>query len=425
MQIPASPDVEKTLLGYVLSTPTAMDDSRAVLEISDFTGPHQIIWRRCCELYDAGTPIDYVTLVALLDNHSESAAVGGVSYLVDLTTGLPVGPSVEPYISILRDKSARRRIILASQRLALEAMDESTSPAGIVEHFVSTVSVITDGAQSNRPISTTELVEQVGIDRLLGPRRHHGVKLPWATLENDLKGFGPGQMIVLMAETSRGKTSFAMQVATAAALQGCAPLIWTMEMSPESLYGKLVTQLSGVPKHFSNLNFEQHQARHEAIAHIGDHPIYFDRNSRSVGSFCASIRQLRPTKVGIGIVDYIGLIRASSRTQTRAQEVSDNSRALKMAAMDFGIPLLVLCQVDRSSVKNGGEIGLHSAKESGDIENDADVVLWVKSPEPFSRDSDTLAKFWVGKQREGPAGFGIDVVFRPSSQTFQEYGERQ
>jgi len=116
-------------------------------------------------------------------------------------------------------------------------------------------------------------------------------------------------------------------------------------------------------------------------------------------------------------VDYLQLIRGS-RTN-RAQEVSDNSRSLKMAAMDLGIPIVVLSQVDRSSVKGGGEISLHSGKESGDIENDADVVLWIQGGE-LSREQDTPISLHVGKQREGPAGFSIPMIFSPTSQTFQE-----
>jgi replicative DNA helicase len=227
-------------------------------------------------------------------------------------------------------------------------------------------------------------------------------------------------MVVLMAATSRGKTSLALQVATAAAIQSHVPLVWTMEMSPKSLFQRMVTQITGSPSTRRGTSFEERQGQRLAIAQLNDSPVYFDQHSRSVASFAASLRQVRSqTKLGLAVVDYLQLIRGIGGRASRAQEVSDNSRALKLAAMDMGIPFLVLCQVDRSSVKSGGQITLHSGKESGDIENDADVVMWIEAGE-LSRDLPTTVSLHIGKQREGPAGFSIPMVFSPTSQTFQE-----
>ncbi len=153
---------------------------------------------------------------------------------------------------------------------------------------------------------------------------------------------------------------------------------------------------------------------------LDENRIYLDSDARNVGSFVAGLRRVKAQgRLGMAVVDHLQLIRSTS-SRNRAQEVSENSRSLKLAAMDLDIPFLVLSQVDRSSVKGDGVIGLHSAKESGDIENDADVVMWVQSGAEFSRDQDTLVSLHVGKQREGAAGFSIPMVFRPQSQTFME-----
>jgi replicative DNA helicase len=235
-------------------------------------------------------------------------------------------------------------------------------------------------------------------------------------LDAALCGFGPGQVIVLMAATSRGKTSAALQIALSAADAGKTPMIWTMEMSPQSMVQRMLTQMTGVWATKRQLSLGERNAQTEAISQMSDHPVYFDRTSRSVSSFIGSIRQTR-TAIKFAVVDYLQLIRGSGRN--RAQEVSDNSRAIKLAAMDLQIPFLVLSQVDRASVKGEGKIGLHSGKETGDIENDADVVLWIDAAE-LSREQDTAVAMHIGKQREGPAGFSIPMVFRPTSQTFME-----
>jgi len=233
-------------------------------------------------------------------------------------------------------------------------------------------------------------------------------------------------MIVVLGETGRGKTSFALQAATHVSQQHKATLVWTMEMPPRSLFQRLVTQASAIPqsRRPSQLTFEERERQRMAVALFGEDPVYFDRHSRSVAAFCANLWRLQTkTEVGLVIVDYLQLIRSTLKEGTRAQEVSENSRNLKLAAMDCNVPFLVLSQVDRSSVKGkGAKIGLHSAKESGDIENDADVMLWIEAVE-LARDQPTPVSIVVGKQREGPAGFPVKMVFQPTSQTFIEAEE--
>lgn len=424
-KLPASPEVERLLLGSIFLTAAGMDILRPMLELEDFSlDKHQRIWRRCCELYDTGEVVDRITVYSRIDQHGDSEAVGGLSYLVDLTEGLPYDLNITSYALVLKEQTTRRRIMRTSYRFALQAMEEVKPASEVLDQYGSAIAELTQGTSdlSKRALSGPDVITNKGVDMLLANRRHQGVALPWTKLDHDLQGFGPSQMIVLMAQTSRGKTSAALQVAYAAAIQGLTPIVWTMEMSPESLLRRLVTQISGVSgREFATA--QERQAQREAVAQLMDCPIWFDSHSRTVSSFCASVRQVRSqARAGIAIVDYLQLIRSEESVSNRAQEVSHNSRALKLAAMDFGIPFLVLSQVDRSSVKGGGEISLHSGKESGDIENDADVVMWVKGTE-LLRDSDTPVTMWIGKQREGAAGFGVPMVFHPRSQTFEEVTE--
>jgi replicative DNA helicase len=418
--LPAFTDIERMVLGWSLMRPANLDAARGSIEGDEFSlESHRRIWNRMSGMYDTGRAVDRITLYHELTAHGEAESVGGLAYLVDLENGLPETPCLDAYLNRLREASLRRRMIVQAQHLMDRAADETQSADEVLSAFAAvSIDLAKCTDQTRQPISTHDMIQAKGVDALLAPRRHAGIRLPWTKLDEALNGLNAGQMVVLMAATSRGKTSMALQVATSAAVRGHTPVIWTMEMSPESLFRRMVTQLGGAHVGKHTLTFEDREAQREAIARLDDKPIYFDRFSRNVGSFTASLRRIRSQRgVGLAIVDYLQLIRGTGRN--RAQEVSDNSRALKLAAMDLQIPFLVLSQVDRSSVKGDGKIGLHSAKESGDVENDADVVLWIEAGE-LARDHETPVSIHIGKQREGPAGFSIPMVFSPTAQMFME-----
>lgn len=426
MKLPVDLEMERTVLGYAMKDESYMDQIRTLVETSEMFSLdiHRTIWGRIVGLYDASRPVDIVTVISELDMHSELQMVGGRNFVAGLLIGLydVAKPRMDEYCGKLKVALLRRRMIAVGQHIANSAGDELSSVDELMEMLGKSVADITQSAAgSNKPVSTHEMIEEIGISTLMSGSRDRGIKLPWERLSKALSGLSAGQMVVLMAATSRGKTSMALQVATCAAGEGHTPVIWTMEMNPRSLFQRMMTQLSGVYCGKGLMTFDERSVINLAAATLNERPIYFDSKSRNVGSFVAGLRQVRSkTRLGLAIVDYLQLIRGSGRN--RAQEVSDNSRALKLAAMDLGIPFLVLCQVDRSSVKGDGKIGLHSGKESGDIENDADVVLWIEGGE-LSRDQETTVSLHVGKQREGPAGFSIPMLFRPTSQTFMEVSD--
>jgi len=419
--LPNFTDTERIVLGYCMLNAGYLDTCRIDLEPDDFAlSKHIKIWNAICRLYDAGEQVERVTVYADLEKRGEAQSVDGLAYLVELDTGLPQIPAISQYIRQLHDAKMRRRIIVAASHVAKMAQDSTSDTESILETCAKSFSDIAT-RDSNAPVSTTALIAKIGISELLSPRDESGVQLPWPKLKHALGGMGPGQMAVLMADTSKGKTSMALQIATCAALQrgSGVPVIWALEMTAKSNFQRMVTQLSGVYATKRYATAEERAAQREAIAQLEDNPIYFDTSSRSVSAFLATLRQVRAkTKVSMAIVDHLQLIR-STGARNRAQEVSENSRALKLGAMDLGIPFLVLSQVDRGSVKGDGKIGLHSAKESGDIENDADVVMWIVAGE-LVRDQDSCVSLHIGKQREGPSGFGIPMVFRPGTQTFME-----
>lgn len=414
---------ERMVLGSILLNSRFFYETQGSLTIDDFSiESHRTIYKRICELGERGESIDRVTVFTELEKFNEGKLVGGLSYLLDLDEGLPELPSIESYVRSVGEKAMLRRLVFLFQAMrdrALMAEDSAEDIIASAETELAEISRVY--FRSRKLLNTRDMIKELGVTELLAGRKPRGVMLPWERLQDALCGLGAGQMVVLMAATSRGKTSLALQIAFAAARQKLTPVIWPLEMNPLALFQRMVTQISGVYAGKSLLSFQELEAQRLALCRLDEQPIYFDPFSRSVSSFVASCRQIRAkSQLGLAVVDYLQLIRGNGKN--RAQEVSDNSRALKLAAMDLGVPFVVLSQVDRSSVKGEGKIGLHSAKESGDIENDADVVLWIEGGE-LSRTDTSSVSLHVGKQREGPAGFSIPMMFNPNSQSFSEIAE--
>ena len=421
--IPNCIDTERNVLGYCLMNTGYLDTCRADIEPDDFQlDKHVTIWRAICTLYDSNTPVDRLTVYAELLKHGKHDLCGGLAYLIEMDSTLPDVPSIAHYIRQLHEFKMRRRIVYAAMHISKSAQDTSSDIDSVVETFGRMLVEINKQDTHRGPVSTKDLIDQIGITALLSPREKGAVSLPFPRLQEALGGLREGQMVVLMAATSRGKTSMALQITAAAAEQGHTPAVWAMEMGAKTNFQRMVTQISGVYATKQFTTHDERDAHRRAIEQLIEHPVHFDTTSRSVPAFLATLRQIRSkTKLGLAVVDHLQLIR-SSGARNRAQEVSENSRALKLGAMDLGIPFLVLSQVDRGSVKGDGKIGLHSAKESGDIENDADVVMWIDAGE-LARDQDSMVSLFVGKQREGPCGFGIPMVFRPGTQMFYEVGQ--
>ena len=422
--LPCNVDAEKFVLGSVMLDDSFFPAVAGAVVPDDFAlDQHQKIFRRMLDLHARGEKIEPLTVANEMLARKQLDG-DGMSYIVSLDDGIPRVPSIDSYVRIVQRHSLSRRIIFAAQAVINRAMLGTESALDIAEDFRRTAEQLLEAgrATTQQPVSTAEMIANIGVDALLSPRRHGGVSLPWKRLDGALSGFSAGQIVVVLGETSRGKTSFALQAATAVGQQGKTALVWTMEMSPRSLFRRMVNQISGLPisSRPMDATFDERERHRLAVGHLADHPIYFDGHSRSVSGFCASIRRVaQQAPLGLVVVDYLQLIRSVS-SQSRAQQVSEASRNLKLAAMDFGVPIMVLSQVDRSSVKGkDARIGLHSAKESGDVENDADVLLAIQAPQ-LSRDADTPVQIEVQKQREGACGFSIPMVFRPLSQTFME-----
>lgn len=414
--VPCDLDTERLILGLALAG--RMDELRAVAEAEDFhLEKHRRIWAAITAIYDAGEKVDCIVTRAELDRRGQIKSVDGFSYLTSLDEGCPQYPNLEKWVAMLREKAVLRRLLILSDNIGKRCMAGQDTAQEITDNLSAAIAGLSNGTNGKRAISSREMIDQYGIETLLKARRTEGLRLPWALLNSALSGMCPGQMIVMAADTGRGKTSFALQVAMHATRQARSPVIWTLEMSPQQMFRRMVVQGAHVDadrERHGVLNTDEITRRKDAAMWMHGHPVWFDSHSRTVQSFAASLRQAKAkSDVGLAVVDYLQLIGGASR-DSRAREVGENSRALKLLAIDLEIPILVLSQFRRMGDK---EANIHSLKESGDIENDADVVLLLTSAN-LGGNVAVEVNIRIGKQREGPAGFDVPLIFDPPSQSF-------
>jgi replicative DNA helicase len=416
--LPVDDYSERNVLGSIIENGSrVMDSVRGILEPDDFASQrHRDIWGAACSCYDAGQQVDGTGVFLRLREIGREESAGGLSYLADIMTG--VLPFVDREVAKLKQTSRARRIMaLCDNAIRRTAADREDDVHSWLLNELQSIGVPAGKSAE----SSTALIDRIGIDELMCPSRHRGgLRMPWSRLDNALGGLRCGQMIVVAAYTSRGKSSLACQIAAHVTRQETGVYYWTTEMSPEALLRRMVDQmacLDGIRHRDARLTHDELARGRDAIGWLYEHQVWFDRTSRSVTSMLASLRQVRTKQaVGLLVVDHLQHVKGIGRYDNRAREVSEISRSLKTAALDFEIPVLVVSQVSRPKEENVA-LTIHMLKESGDVENDADVVLLLNSPKPAGN-SPVITALNIAKQREGPAGFDIGLEFHPSSQRF-------
>jgi replicative DNA helicase len=367
-------------------------------------------------VYDTGGVVNHATVAHELTRHNELNSCGGYDYLVDLDTNMPVLFDLDTPIRNLKELAALRRVIFVTQNIQRRCFAREP-----VQEILDSASELLFGAgacpEHAGPVFAKQVIDQVGVNQLLTPRRERGIRLPWPALDSHLAGLHPGELTAIAAHTSGGKTSMALQIAMHAAAQNVRVLVFSLEMGKEDLLRRMIRQRSGV-NDFDNPDSEERERVREAANWIYDAPIAFDESAMTVPAMHASIRKLKHEEIGLVVVDYLQLVRGVGRYENRAKEVGSNSRALKLAAREFRIPFIMLSQLSRESAKAGRLPELYDLKESGDIENDCDNVLFIH-PSSDSEDDLTPVDVLVAKQREGPRGLSVQMFFKRTCQRFE------
>ncbi|HZP04443.1 MAG TPA: replicative DNA helicase [Terracidiphilus sp.] len=425
--LPANIDAEKTILGAILLDNAAHSEAAERLDSDDFSlDSHRRIFLRMTELMNEQRAVDIVTLSHELARYKEIEAVGGVAYLASLTEGLPRRPVIEEYVRIVKDKSLLRRLMGICSAAIARAADQSETALeviGAAETQLLEVSEkgITRGLQ---PLDVIVQHSFGSIDNLYKHSREvTGLATDFTEFDRMTSGLQKGELIIIAARPSMGKTALGINIAQNAAVNhGAIVAIFSLEMSKESLLRRMLASQAWVDQRKLQTGFlgrEDQVKLQRGLEQLVESRMFIDDSAGiSLAEMRAKARRLRQTAGGLDLilVDYLQLMSATlpsaggKKYENRTQEVSAISRGLKALAKEMDVPVIALSQLSRASERRGDDKRpmLSDLRESGSIEQDADVVAFIhreayyNRTEEMSESDKAKSEIIIAKQRNGP-----------------------
>jgi replicative DNA helicase len=451
--LPANIDAEKTILGAILLDNAAHAEAAEFVKADDFSlDSHRRIFLRMSELMDTGRAVDIVTLANELARYKEVEAVGGVAYLASLTEGLPRRPVIEEYIRIVKDKSMLRRLMGICSAAIARAADQSEDALGVLDATESQLLEVSEAGltQGLQPIDIIVRDSFGSIDNLYKQSREvTGLATGFYELDRMTSGFQKGELIIIAARPSMGKTALAINIAQNAAVHHQAIVaIFSLEMNKESLLRRMLATQARVDQRHLQTGFvgrEDQGKLQAALSMLVDARIFIDDSaSTTLAEMRAKARRLKQNSGGLDLVmvDYLQLMSASlpgtgrKGYENRTQEVSAISRGLKAMAKELNVPVVALSQLSRASERRGDDKRpmLSDLRESGSIEQDADVVAFIHRDSYYNRDEEMTeserakSEIILAKQRNGPTGtIHLNFISRytcfDNPETSHDFGE--
>jgi replicative DNA helicase len=440
--LPQNPEAERSVLGSVLVDPSALDKVTEKIRAEDFyKDAHRQIFTAMLELTELNREIDLLTLKEELARQGVLDAVGGAAYISSLVDGIPDIRNVERYAEIVREKSTLRRLILMGNRVIQTALDRpgGTSEDVLGEAEKEIYQIAEQGISTGfLPIDRITKINMSAIEKLQhAGKLVTGVPTGYERFDEMTSGFQRQDLIILAARPSMGKTSLMLNIAEAMAIpdrggtkeQLYSVGIFSLEMSKEQIGLRLLSSEANVPSHFIRagiLSEKNWRDLIDASSRLAKAKIYIDDTATiDLIEMRAKARRLkREYGLDVIMVDYLQLISMRGRVESRNQEISQISRGLKALAKELDVPLLSLSQLSRRPEQRTGDHRpqLSDLRESGSIEQDADVVFFIYRDEVYNRESEEkgIAEIIIGKQRNGPIG-DFKLVFRNDVTKFFNY----
>jgi replicative DNA helicase len=419
--LPVSMEAERSILGAILLDNTLYDQAAEHLTSDDFSlDAHRRIYSRMHDLQETGRPVDMITLVEELDRRKEVEAIGGVAYLSSLIDGVPERPSIEHYVRIVRNKALLRGLINVAQRTIAEAIEHADEAEEVLGRAEQAIFQLSENRIGDGFLDIPDIIKNsFGSLEALYARGQEitGLATHYTLLDKLTSGFQQSDLIILAARPSMGKTAFAMNIAeNAAVLDGKVVGVFSLEMSREALLMRMLASHAQVDSKDLRQGFltkEDMRKLTHAVEQLTQSKLYIDDTPGiSVSEMRAKARRLRQKEgLDLIIVDYLQLMSAvpigGKRFENRTQEVSAISRGLKALAKELKVPVVALSQLSRAPESRGGDHRpqLSDLRESGSIEQDADVVAFIFREEVYKKDDPDLegmAELIIAKQRNGP-----------------------
>lgn len=418
--LPESIDTERFILGSILLNDELFPQIIESLNREDFAlEKHRRIFDRMRDLYQDGIKIDRVTLLDELIKQGQLESVDGMAYLVSLDDGLPEAQNVDAYVRIVQEKSTLRKMIWMAQR-AIDRCLTGDDPEDIRSGLETALGGLED-SDDQKLARIGEIVEEEGgPGNILHPPIGGSIPTPWGGLNRRMEGGGipRGQLVIVAARPSMGKTSIGTQIAMAGAERGFSGIFATLEMRRPAIIRRMAMARAGIDSLTASrgaqyLSAEERQRLQLAMAWLMEAPIWVTNKHRTVEGLrtaCRAFKAKRP--LDYVIVDYIGLMQHLNSRLKRYEQIGDIARGLKLLAEELGAAMIVLCQLTRDSAKDGQEPELHHLRDSGSIEEHADVVIMPHRLPDQPKDSVyLLCKWFLRKQRNAPVG-EVPMVFQ-------------
>jgi len=432
---PQDIEMEKALLGALMLNQNAMYEIADLVGVDSFySGKHRIVFDAMLGLYAKSEPVDVVTVSTKLKERKQLKEVGGAAYLTELVSAAASPGSARHYAQTVQTKFVLRSLIDASAKIGEIAFEEDRDIEEVLDEAQSAVFSVSQ-APMLRTFSTIKEELTEAWERLESLQKHagtmRGVPSGFPQLDNMLAGFQKSDLIILAARPSIGKTALALDIARLTATKHKTPVaIFSLEMSSQQLVDRMLAAQSGVNswklrtgKISSDDDFERLQT---GMATLSEAPIYIDdKPGSTVLSMRSVARRLKMEKdIGLVIIDYLQLITPghSHGSDNLVQQVTEISRSLKGMARELDVPVIALSQLSRAVEQRGGRPRLSDLRDSGSIEQDADVVMFIHREDMMKNRSDNeertnIAEILIEKHRNGPVG-KIDLRFDDEKTTF-------
>ncbi|NLE46804.1 MAG: replicative DNA helicase [Sandaracinaceae bacterium] len=438
--MPNALDAERAVLGGMLLNPDAVDTAREILTAEDFySEAHAIVFQAMDAIAERGHPIDQITVRAELVARNKLAAMGGEDYLLSLTDTIPVLEHIEAHAEIIREKATVRRLIRAVSEIAARAYGDYGEFKEFLDYAESSVFNVAKARETNPYTAIGELIPEIfsNLHRAAQSRQPIvGATTGFTKLDAMTAGMNPGDLIIIAGRPGMGKTSFALNIAVNMAMADRkAAAIFSLEMPKEQLALRLLSSEARVDnmriRTASELSADDWKRLANATGRITDLPIIIDDTpSISVLELRSKARRIQAEHgLGLIVVDYLQLMRSGRRIDSREQEISEISRSLKALAKELSVPVIALSQLNRKVEDRGTKDKrpqISDLRESGAIEQDADMIWFVYRDEYYNRDNPEnkgLAEIIVGKNRSGGTG-DVKVAFHAAFTRFENLTSR-
>lgn len=420
---PQNVEAEQSVVGSMILDKDAIATVSEIIIADDFyRNDHREIFEAIIDIYDQSRPVDIVTLIDRLKQRDTLDSVGGVEYITYVATGVPTTANVKYYAKIVEEKSLLRKLIKSASEIVNMGYEASDDVSNIMDAAEKNIFDLMQKKESKGVHPIREILVET-INRIEESYKNKGkisgVAAGFADLDRKTSGFQPSDLVIIAARPAMGKTSFVLNIAEHAALHGKVPVaIFSLEMSKEQLVNRMLCSEALVDSQkvkTGMLDDDDWQKIARSVGPLSEAPIYIDDTAGiSIMEIRAKCRRLKMKKnIGLVIIDYLQLMQGRGKIESRQQEISDISRSLKILAKEINIPILALSQLSRSAeTRTDHRPMLSDLRESGAIEQDADMVMFLYRDDYYKPDSDkkNIAEVIIAKNRNGSTGT-VDLVW--------------